>query len=584
LINELCDIFSREYEKKGDSLIVDSYTLSPGEYVEFTLDDTGDTVEIFKVDKKTDKSQDDYKKFAILDSMSKLISMNKPIDKGKIIHSNNMYAFYVKKDNLNQSKGKLKTKIIDGYYDILKNPKIKYKTNKKSLELYMDFEKKYGKPDGELVDKIMNWIKENIYKISNRLSQNKEYLKLFYHTDIKDYRKESQRYIIPNIYNKSDYNVKVKDKIYGLPDFNMGLNSKKPYLENKTRKSKLPILVDTDAISMQKKLFDCFMNYASEKKNYIYANNDINAIDFKGSRKDDFEGYFLRINKGKEVEIQDYDSITEYKYKLRSGIEILPIVGEKLDSKFKLSLGILNNLDEVKIRISEVFFNKYLENNFFSDAKKIKLDDGKVKQCLLKYRYGFYTWFYKGEDFLVNGFWNNMTLYLLCNSINRGNINRAANQFNLRHAVLYYFNKQNGGKNMYEVVKNIRKNIDEKINIKDDIEYKVEIADDGEYYFCIGQLLKYFYSLNKSGSKNYSFINPFLNAKSSEFIKERLRKLFIKYNYAIQASFRFNNMYYMVSSYNTENKIDQDLIIAGFLCPNLIYKKSDIENQNKEEN
>lgn len=584
LINEICNIFSREYKKRGDDLIVDNYTLSPGDYAEFTLKDSGENIDIFNVNKETDKSQNDYRKFSRMDCVSGLVSMNKPIDPGKVIHSNNMYAFYVKKENLNPSGGKLNDEAIDRYYDTLKKPENKYKNKRKSLELYLRFEEEWGKPDRELVDKIRNWVKENIDKIAIRLKLDKTYLKLFYHTDLKNYERESQRYIIPNIYNSTDYNIKIGDKVYGLPDFNMGLNSKKPYLENKTRKSRLPVLVDSNTVSVEKKLFDYLMNCSADKKNYIYVSDNIDAVDYKNNRETDFNGYFLRVNKGKEVEIIDYDSITEYKYRLKRDIEILPIIREEIVRSFGLSLGVLTNLGEVKSKISEIFFNKYLENNFFTEAKDINLNDAKVKECLLRYRYGFYTWFYKGEDFLVSTFWNNMTLYLLCNSLNKGNVNKAINQFNLRHAILDYFNNEKGGESMGVVVENIRRNINRKINIKEDRKYEVEIESDEEYYFCIGQLLKYFYSLNKSASKNESFINPILNAKSNKFIKDKLRTFFIKYNYAIQSSFRFNNMYYMILSYEPEDEINKDLIIAGFLCPSLIYKKSDMENENKEAN
>ena len=582
LINEICSIFSREYQKNGDALIIDNYILSPGDYVEFTLEDRGEDVEIFKVDKETDRFQDRYRKFAKMDCVSGLISMNKPIDSGKIVHSNNMYAFYVKKENLDSTSGKLNVKVIDRYYDILKNPESKYKSKPKSLELYLKFEKEKGKPDGELIDKIRNWIKQNIYKIAERLNLNKTYLKLFYSTDQKNYERESQRYIIPNVYNSTKYNIKIGDKVYGLPDFNMGLNSKKPYLDNKTRKSRLPVLVDSSTVSMEKKLFDSLLNYSAERKNYIYVGDDIEAVNYKDNRKTDFRGYFLRINKGKEVEIADYDSITEYRYKLKEDIEVFPIVDRGIGKNFELSLGILSDIGDLKRKISEIFFNKYLENNFFTDAKDINLNDAKVKECLLRYRYGFYTWFYKGEDFLVSKFWNRMTLYLLCNSISKGNVNRAINQFNLRHAVLGYFNDGKGGEKMGAVVENVRKNVDRKINIKEDKKYEVEIESDREYHFCIGQLLNYFYSLNRSASKNYSFINTIINARNVKVVRDKLRALFIKYDYAIQSSFRFNNMYYMVLSYEPEGEIDKDLIIAGFLCPNLIYKKS--EDNNKKHN
>jgi CRISPR-associated protein Csh1 len=378
--------------------------------------------------------------------------------------------------------------------------------------------------------------------------------------------------------------VKINGKVYGFPNFNMGLNSKKPYLENKTRKSKLPMLVDSDKISMEKKLFDYLMNYASEGKNYIYAKqDDIEGVKVKENKESNFQGYFFRVNKGKEVEIVDYDSVTDYKYKLKKIIRIIPILKHDLGKDFKSIKGNLSNISELKNIINEAFFNKYLVNNFFTEPKDIKLNDSKVKEILLKYRYGFYTWFYKGEDILVRNYWNKMTLDLLCNSISQGNLNKSINQFNLRHAVLDYFGEENGGESMSNTIRDIRKSVDEKINIKKDKDYKVEIDDVREYYFCIGQLLKYFYSLNKSSSKNFSFINPILNASDDKVVKEKLRRLFIKYSYAIKSSFRFSNMYYMVSAYNSEKGIDKDLIIAGFLCPSLIYKKSE-ENSEDENN
>ncbi|MFL0194944.1 hypothetical protein ACJDU8_05045 [Clostridium sp. WILCCON 0269] len=588
MINEIYDIFSREYAENGEGLIVDKHLLAPGDYIKFTLEDTGDSIEIFHVDKKTDNSLEVYREFVRRDYLSRLISMNKPIDPNKIIHSNNIYTFYVKKENLHESKGKLNGKVIKEYYNILKNPEVKYKSKPKSRKLYLKIEEEYGKPDIELIENIQSWVQKNIMEIAKKLDLNKTYLKLFYDTSLNNYEKESERYIIPNIYNSTDYNVNIAGKVYGLSDFNMGLNSKKPYLENKTRKSKLPLLVDSEKILVEKKLFDYLMNYASEGKNYIYAEQDcVDGIEAKENKKSDFRGYFFRVNKGKEVEITDYDSITDYRYKFKRVIKIIPILRQGFEKEFTLVKGSLKNIGELSDKVNELFFNKYLKSNFFTEPKDIKLNDSKVKEFLLKYRYGFYTWFYKGEDILVKGFWDKMTLGLLCNSISHGNANKAINQFNLRHALLDYFKEESRGENMANTIKDIRKNVDEKINIKKDEDYKVEIKGDKEYYFCIGQLLQYFYSLNKSSSKNFSFISSVLNASDDRIVKEKLRRLFIKYSYAIKSSFRFSNMYYMVLAYSSENEVDKDLIIAGFLCPSLIYKKSeedsDDENKNEEE-
>lgn len=574
MIKEICRAFNNEYEEKKDALIVDNYTLSPGSYVEFTLEDNGEIVDIFDVNKKSDKSQNAYRKFAEKDCLSGLISMNKPIDPAKVIHSNNLFAFYVKKENLDVSSGKLNKKIIEGYYDILKNPEKKYK-GKKNIELYTKFAKENGEPDGELTDKIQNWIKDNIWKIAARLKKlDKTYLKLFYQTTIHNYEAESQRYIIPNIYNSADYNVKIGENVYGLPDFNMGLNSKKPYLENKTRKSKLSVLVDSKTISREKKLFDYLMNCSAEAKNCIYVDKNMQPLKADENRDSDFNGHILRVKKGKEVEIIDYDSVTGYRYKLKRNIEINPILNEGIGKKFELIGENMIYLREVKKNVSQVFFNKYLETNFFTEPGDINLNDSKVKECLLKYRQGFYTWFFKGEDSLVRAFWNSMSLYLLKNSILQGNMNKAVNQFNLRHALISYFN-EGGKRNMNSIVQDARKSVDEKINIKDDNGDKVKIENDGEYYFCIGQLLKYFYSLNKSANKSCSFINTFLNSENDKVIKDRLRKLFIKYNYTIRPHLKFNNLYCMILAYVPDNHVNQDSIIAGFLSPSLIYKKEE---------
>ncbi|WP_242949550.1 hypothetical protein [Clostridium pasteurianum] len=370
MINEICEVFNREYEKLEDNMITDDYTLALGDYARFTLEDTYDTLEFFKVDKNTDVEQDDYKYFAKLDLMSTLISMNKPIDSKKIIHSNNIYTFFIKKDNLDPKNGKLNDDIIDEYYNILKNPSLKYKNKRKSMELYLEMEEAYGKPNIELIDKINFWIKENIFSMEKQFSNEKTYLKLFYDTSLENYKGESEKYILPNIYNSTDYNVKINGKVYGLPDFNMGLNSKKPYLENKTRKSKLPILVARDKIIIQKKLFDYLMNHSAQGKNYLYIDKEIEGVSPKENNKNNFQGYFLRVTKGKEVQIEDSDSITRYNYNFINSIKVIPILEDGVGKDFKLLKGQLKNIGELKIAIDEVFFYKWLNGNLFTEAKK----------------------------------------------------------------------------------------------------------------------------------------------------------------------------------------------------------------------
>ena len=59
------------------------------------------------------------------------------------------------------------------------------------------------------------------------------------------------------------------------------------------------------------------MNFASEGKINIYFNEDgIQALKNGELIDSDFEGKYMRIKKGKEVEIHSYDLVTSYKYKL----------------------------------------------------------------------------------------------------------------------------------------------------------------------------------------------------------------------------------------------------------------------------
>ena len=45
------------------------------------------------------------------------------------------------------------------------------------------------------------------------------------------YKIESERYLIPNINNNNNFNMEFEKGIVGLPNDNMGMNSKKPYLD-----------------------------------------------------------------------------------------------------------------------------------------------------------------------------------------------------------------------------------------------------------------------------------------------------------------------------------------------------------------
>ena len=585
MLKDCLEIFKNELDKKGDKLILDNYIPADGTYIILSPSNNSfsikDVVEV-KLDKKTrtvDKSSNYYEDICKYDYNSKLISMNKPIDGKKVIHSNNYLSFFVKKDSLfdKVEKGKvipkkLTEEIIDGYYEILKDPYLKYPKNKKnSYAAYKSVENEIGPVNTELVEKIRSWIKENIFTIAQDY-KGKDYLKIFFEADEKDYISEGRRYFVPNIYNSNDYSKLIQDKIIGLPNNNMGMNSKKPYLENKTRPEKVPYLIDNDEVMLQKKFFDYLLNQAALGRFNIYLGNNIKAKDNKELLDKEFNGIFLRINKGMELEIQSYDVITSYSPNLSKKFNYINVLGDNLDEKSDELYGVCDDRKKLQVILDNVLFSKYLINNYFTESKDISIKDNVLKRNLLMARDAIFNWIHKGYKNGVDKVLSKVTLNIIKGSIEKGYFNKAKDQFNLRWSFENYFY---GGINMADIVYDIQESLRSKINTSNTEQF----TSDNEYYFAVGQLANYFLSLSKGKSKPQSLLNPFINAKSNEIIKEKLRGLYLKYSYGIeQNSKRFNNLYGMIVSYKPDGKVNQDMILAGYLRSNLVYEKVNKED------
>ena len=94
MITECLQVFQRVLEE-DENVILREYIPADGTYVlvDKNYQIKGEPVEI-KMDKKNgiiDKSSEYYNEICFYDYHSKLISMNKPLDPRKVIHSNNYY-------------------------------------------------------------------------------------------------------------------------------------------------------------------------------------------------------------------------------------------------------------------------------------------------------------------------------------------------------------------------------------------------------------------------------------------------------------------------------------------------------------
>lgn len=603
MFEECLDVFKRELEDDSN-LILGEYIPADGSYV--IVDNNGKIKKYqdIKLDKKKRGTSEAvvkgsyFKEICFYDYHSKLISMNKPVDSKKVIHSNNYLSFAVKKESI---ASKLTEAIIDNYYDTLKNPlEAKYKKSKEASKIYQKFEEEYAPVNIEILEKCRSWIKQHIFSIDKLIDidlKKKDYLKIFFEVfeaDEEDNKKnkelfiqEDNRYIFPSIYNSNDYNVEINGKIQGIPDNNMGMNAKKPFLAIKTRKTPAAYLVDINKAILQKQFFEYLMNFAANGKNNIYIDTKNYRIKAYSDRdeRDDFDemasGYYLRIQKGKELEIQIQDNIVDYQNRLKTNFEYVKFISidikeDKLP-EFAKKYGVYDKRTSIGTLINEIFFSKFLRTNYFIDANDMSIKDSVLRQNIIMYRNIIFDWVYKGIDNNFSKAEEKFALDLIKNSIrNEDKYNlRPKSQLNLHWSLKDYFlkmKKEQGGDTMADIATKIRTSVKEKIMSKEDL---IMPSDDKEYYYAVGQLLSYFIFKSRAGKRMQSMINPVLNAKRDNIIKMRLFQLYKKYNYDISIhNYNMKKLYAMILGYKPQNKVNQEMILFGYLDENILLKSN----------
>lgn len=581
MLKDCLEIFQEELKraekKTGDAerLILDQYIPADGDYILVKEDGKVDYCSI-KLDKKTrtveqnPSDSDLYEKICFFDYHSRLVSMDKPVDAKKVVHSNNYFSFWIKWESL--GNGKLNIEAIDRYFDALKNPKAKYK-NKQDQQLYKYIAEQLGEVDQTALEEKRTWIKTHIFLLDNlNLEFNKKnYLKIFFEADRESYLEEERRYLTVKIFNNNEYNVEIEHQIYGLPNDNLGLNAKKPFLKNRTRKVSTPYLITPEEAILQRKFFDYLMNKANAGETDIFLDFDEKRIIAKKKGElpqAEFSGYFLGIQKGKELEIHHQDIIVAYHYLLKKPFIYKNILRAE-DNKEQYKE--YTNREELQALLSEVFFSKFLSKNYFTPVDEIPVE-GELKRNLLLGRERIFAWMYKGStngiDKILAKIGKNMIRYSILN----GYYNKAKEQINLLCSFEEYF----GGDDMGVRYDNIRNGLREKIN---STAHSV-IESDDEYFYAVGQLVYYFASLSKAKGKTFALVNPFLNMTEDAVIRTRLKQYFMKYNYQIDLnSKRFQQMYGMVFNYILENVVDTETIMAGFVSDSLIYEKVNKEQE-----
>lgn len=582
MLFELSDMMSNA--ENPERIILDRHQMKNGLYVR--IDREGNIKDNLIVNKETSTIGNTYWWFRDRDYYSSLLEMNKSVDTKKKIHSNNMYTIFIKCQNLpevgedKQLNYNQLEEIFDGYYDRINR---EYDKREKEILEIANIEV-INIDDLEFCKNIMlKAIRETIKFIKNLdknsgFTSKNDYVKLFIESDtnedvdIKNYIKESNRYIDLKIFNCNDYNKNIKGKIYGLSNENMVLNNKKPYLELKSTKFKVPFKISLEQAIKNHKIIQWIEN-ARDENGKIISNFNLNWDNDLSSKPDDncdvgicFET--IKTKTGCQIIENDF----------------IPRNIKNLNKYFEYKNYLDYDKDEMagcKERyvlegyVDKVFFKNQMKIVYYNDEYKPKGLNTYCSNAMTIMKIPMKNYFRLGIEDSLNSVIDKITLGIIESSLNDENVTKysIACKENLRLNLLRYF-EIGGKKNMGDILTKVMEDVKTKVKAKEFI----PIGNDDEFYYCIGQLTYYLCSLSEAKSKNQNMYNSIIKAQSSKKIKDILKHLYKVYNYKIgNANLKFNNLFSMIMGYEPTKKSNVDMIICGLTTNNVIYTKKEEE-------
>ena len=571
MIDEALEVFKKIYDKEGEKLVVNKHIPKDGTYILVSIK-SGKIIEKLNIfyDKKSKKIDGElnqyYGYFRAFDYYSNLIDMNKPMDPKKTIHSNQIYSFFIKKDSIRENK--LTKSIIEGYKKNLLNPEEKY-NSKEGKELYKNIAEKLPKIEKDVVEDIFLWIEDNVNENLLENDNKKDYLKIFFVEEDLDkslevFKNEHKRYIIPNIFNSNDYNKKIGETIYGLSNNNMGLNSKKAFLENKTRKVSSPYLVDTDEILLQYAFYNYLLPEVKQGNYYIYfSENEITPRTYKEGCPNGAK-YLLNASYSKDVDIKNFNVISEDSSEEIS-INFKEILHQKKKDTDEIEYGNLNR-EKMMNNINKIFFYNSLLGNFLLNDGDLDIKDIEVKKLLMKYRNSFYKWFYLNDEAEVKKNIRKIYLDAVMVAIGNGHFFKASQQLDFGFCLEKYFY---GKSELMEEIMNVKEVFLNHTLSEEDWEF----SNDEEYFFAVGQILAYINYMRNSKAKSLNFIKQLTFVKNIDVLKEKIKKIVISYSHIFETkNKKINRTISNISLYQPK-EIRVDILLAGFTADIIFFKK-----------
>lgn len=587
MLEECLEIFKKNLDEDPD-MVLRGYIPKDGKYYLVTMKEKGpwEVSPSFKIkyDKKEKKIENQPLNFSLiknLDFYSNIINTQKPIDSKKSIHSSNYYSFFFKE---NSYEDKINKDAIERYFSILKNPLKKYK-DKNAKNLYLENEEKLGGVNVDEAEKIEKWIVENIdnKNIFDIDTSSKDYFKIFFVYEDEEktknsYQREQDRYLLTNLFNKNKYNIEVNGKTFGVSDDNLGINDKKPYLENLSRKVKQPYLISADVAKLQNLFFSYLSSSVKRGYKRIYFNTGNKEISFEKNKN--FIGFELFLYPEKnEAAILDYNiyskDFDDIKIQIKQFIEeYLPENAKAEDiSKREEKYGLVTEKNILLNKIDSVFFYNYYQRNKYN-LENLNIKELNFKMIILNYG--------KSLEFAIVNNKNKEIVRILDRlledsikySLVNGYNTKAITQFNYYLSLKEYFEKKE------ENYMDFQENMKRKLESAGDI----SLESDEEILFAIGQVLRKLLNHSKISDKNLTFIRNFLDEQRTSKIIENLKHLLVTYAHNISAKdVRLNRAVSQILVHKFDNKKAEDRwIIAGFLEESYLYGKKLSEGEEND--
>lgn len=567
---------------KADEIVIDNYILKDGIY--FKIDFEGNILDELIVNKDTNKNSDQYQWFKVRDYYSKLISMNKPVEKGKKIHSNNIYTIFIKSEILPEIGKDNKAISISDLQNAFNNyfEKLESEPDKDSKNILDSCTLREFNP--ELSKKCRVALEAGLKSAISRIREMESvagYVKIFIKsdednvTDVQNYRIEGERYVMPKIFNDNSYNVCLGEELLGLSNDNMQLNSKKTFLKLHGTRFKAPYRVNLNHALINKKVFEWMESSVNENGKLNLRFSIPYDYDFRTSPNGENieRGFFIETipDNGKRT-VVDCNSVPYDISLLKRPFRYINYLRAKGDG-----YGIINKRCVLESLIDKTYFKNQIRIAYYDSSYKPKGCSSVVLNAIKVMSIPMKNYFRLGMESDLSRIFNKVIMMIIKDSIRSGDliINNAKQWMNLRLSLLDYF-KQKGEVTVGDIVVDVAKNVAD-IILGDG---EACVQNDREFYYCVGQLTRYIFDRSEAANKTMDMYTPILDAKYADRIKTILKDACVRYSHNINInSVRYKRLLRVVMGYETDSKPDCDMILCGICDDNIIYTKKEEEKQ-----